>query len=132
MVGNSLRMTVTDRVDGTTRTLFVPADRQEEVARWNGSWKEMREILRSLSELQRKVESGVVAWTAGVRFTAQSEGDEFNVVACEESRGGAYRGMFATNYDADCAEVASEVVAWGRHSVKRRSGGRLAGKMNFK
>ena len=53
MVGNSLRMTVTDRVDGTTRTLFVPADRQEEVARWNGNWKEMREILKSLSELQR-------------------------------------------------------------------------------
>ena len=52
-VGNSLRMTVTDRVDGKTRTLFVPTDRQEEVARWNGIWKEMREILRSLSELQR-------------------------------------------------------------------------------
>ena len=53
MVGNSLRMTVTDRVDGKTRTLFVPTDRQEEVARWNGNWKEMRELLRSLSELQR-------------------------------------------------------------------------------
>ena len=53
MVGNSLRMTVTDRVDGTTRTLFVPAGRQEEVARWNDNWKEMRELLRALSELQR-------------------------------------------------------------------------------
>ena len=34
MVGNSLRMTVTDRVDGRTRTLFVPAERQgEEIGR---------------------------------------------------------------------------------------------------
>lgn len=53
-VGNSLRMTVTDRVDGRTRTLFVPASAQEEVARWNANWKEMRELLRSLSELQRE------------------------------------------------------------------------------
>ena len=53
MVGNSLRMTVTDRVDGRTRTLFVPAERQEEVSRWNGNWKEMRGLLRGLSELQR-------------------------------------------------------------------------------
>ena len=53
MVGNSLRMTVTDRVDGRTRTLFVPAERQEEVSRWNENWKEMRGLLRSLSELQR-------------------------------------------------------------------------------
>jgi hypothetical protein len=53
MVGNSLRMTVTDRVDGRTRTLFVPAERQGEVSRWNENWKEMRGLLRSLSELQR-------------------------------------------------------------------------------
>lgn len=53
MVGNSLRMTVTDRMDGKTRTLFVPADRQGEVVRWNDNWKEMRELLRALSELQR-------------------------------------------------------------------------------
>jgi len=34
-----------------------------------------------------------------VKFTTQSEGEEFNVVACEETKGGTYRGMFATNYD---------------------------------
>ena len=63
---------------------------------------------------QCKIETGVVAWTGGVKFTTQSEGEEFNVVACEETKGGAYRGMFATNYDVDCADVASEVVEWGR------------------
>ena len=50
-------------------------------------------------ENQRKTETGVVAWTGGVKFTTQSEGEEFNVVACEETKGGTYRGMFATNYD---------------------------------
>lgn len=63
---------------------------------------------------QCKIETGVVAWTGGVKFTTQSEGEEFNVVACEETKGGPYRGMFATNYDVDCADVASEVVEWGR------------------
>lgn len=52
-VGNSLRMTVTDRVDGRTRTLFVPSERQEEVVRWNDNWKEIRALLKSVSELQR-------------------------------------------------------------------------------
>ena len=52
-VGNSLRMTVTDRVGGKTRTLFVPSEMQEEVARWNANWKELRELLRRVSELKR-------------------------------------------------------------------------------
>lgn len=52
-VGNSLRMTVTDKADGRTRTLFVPAARQEEVARWSANWKEVRAVLKELSELQR-------------------------------------------------------------------------------
>lgn len=65
-------------------------------------------------ENQRKVGIGVVAWTGGIKFTTQSEGEEFHVVACEETNGGSYRGMFATNFDIDDAEIASEVVAWGR------------------
>ena len=30
---------------------------------------------------QRKIDSGVVAWTGGVKFTTQKEGEEFNVIA---------------------------------------------------
>lgn len=51
--GNSLRCTVTDRVDGKTRTLFVPSHRQEEVERWNRNWKELKEIIGLISECQR-------------------------------------------------------------------------------
>ena len=52
-VGNSLRCTITDRVDGMTRTLFVPSDRQAEVERWNDNWKELKEIIALISECQR-------------------------------------------------------------------------------
>lgn len=51
--GNSLRCTITDRVDGKTRTLFVPSDRQAEVERWNDNWKELKEIIALISECQR-------------------------------------------------------------------------------
>jgi len=51
--GNSLRCTVTDRVDGKTRTLFVPSHRQEEVEKWNNNWKELKEIMTLISECQR-------------------------------------------------------------------------------
>lgn len=52
-VGNSLRCTITDRVDGKTRTLFVPSGRQAEVERWNDNWKELKEIVALISECQR-------------------------------------------------------------------------------
>ena len=52
-VGNSLRCTITDRVDGKTRTLFVPSGRQAEVERGNDNWKELKEIIALISECQR-------------------------------------------------------------------------------
>ena len=52
-LGNSLRCTVTDRVGGKTRTLFVPSGRQAEVEKWNNNWKELKEIIALISECQR-------------------------------------------------------------------------------
>lgn len=78
-----------------------------------------------LGKNQRKIDSGVVAWTGGVKFTTQKEGEEFNIVACEEhekrraddgseTEKTGYHGMFATNFDVSENEIASEVIAWGR------------------
>ena len=78
---------------------------------------------------QRKIDSGVVAWMGGVKFTTQKDGEEFNVVACEEhekrkaddgseTEKPGYHGMFATNFDISEHEVASEVVAWGRRGAR--------------
>src|SRR5574344_136021 len=52
-LGNSLRCTVADRVNGKTRTLFVPSHRQAEVEKWNDNWKELKEIIGLISECQR-------------------------------------------------------------------------------
>ena len=51
-VSGVLPMALAAKRDGI-ETLFVPAERQEEVSRWNENWKEVRGLLRSLSELQR-------------------------------------------------------------------------------
>lgn len=52
-IGNSLRMTVTDKADGRTRTLFVPKEHQRRVAEWVENWRLLKAALRELSELQR-------------------------------------------------------------------------------
>ena len=69
-------------------------------------------IVRGKNE--RRIRSGIVAWTSGIRFSGQGDEESFRVVACEETEGGTYRGMFATNFDVTDAEIASEVIAWGR------------------
>ena len=65
-------------------------------------------------ENQRRIGTGLVAWTGGIRFVGQTEAEAFNVVACEELIKGGYRGMFATNFDVGNSETASEIVIWGR------------------
>ena len=52
-IGNSLRMTVTDKADGRTRTLFVPKEHQRRVSEWVENWRLLKAALRELSELQR-------------------------------------------------------------------------------
>ena len=52
-IGNSLRMTVTDKVNGKTRTLFVPKEHQGRVSEWVENWRLLKAALRELSELQR-------------------------------------------------------------------------------
>jgi len=46
----------------------------------------------------RKIRSRPVAWTPGIHFSGQSEAESFSVVACEEMKGGNYRGMLATSF----------------------------------
>lgn len=44
---------LTDKVDRTTRTLYIPLARLREVKRWNADFKMARQLLRELSEIQR-------------------------------------------------------------------------------
>jgi len=105
--GGTFDVSILDIGDGTFQVLATSGDTRLGGDDWD---KALADWIRA----QIKIETGVVAWTGGVKFTTQSEGEEFNAVACEETKGGSYRGMFATNYDVDRPGVASEVVEWGR------------------
>ena len=52
--GHSSRY-LTDKVAGSTRTLYIPLSLLREVEVWNRNYKEARQLLRELSELQRAI-----------------------------------------------------------------------------
>ena len=45
-IGNSLRMTVTDKANGRTRTLFVPKEHQGRVSEWVENWRLLKSALK--------------------------------------------------------------------------------------
>lgn len=52
--GGQMRWQLTDRPDGKTRTLYVPATRAAEVRQWIENWKQAKELLRTLAAVSRK------------------------------------------------------------------------------
>ena len=52
--GHSSRY-LTDKVEGKTRTLYVPLGHLKEVQAWNKTYREARRLLTELSELQRAI-----------------------------------------------------------------------------
>lgn len=50
---NSLYLTDTHR--GKTRTMYIPLARLEEAKQWNATFKQAKQLLRELSEIQRKL-----------------------------------------------------------------------------
>lgn len=49
-----LTANVTWKEEGRTRTLHVPQERIEEVAQWIEEWKSLKELIRQMSEEQRR------------------------------------------------------------------------------
>ena len=60
-LGSSVRYQLTRKEDGRTKTIYVPARAAEEIGDWTGRWREVRELLRVLSEFSRGVFPSVVA-----------------------------------------------------------------------
>jgi hypothetical protein len=52
---------LTDKVQGKTRTLYIPLDRMKEVSQWNASFREAKKLLTELSEIQRQLLRGEIA-----------------------------------------------------------------------
>ena len=53
-VGNASRFTLTDKVDGKTRCLYVPVSMEREVRRLAENWKELKSLVLEMSEWTRR------------------------------------------------------------------------------
>ena len=60
-LGSSIRYQLTRKEDGRTKTIYVPARAAKEIGDWTGRWREVRELLKELSEFSRGVFPSVVA-----------------------------------------------------------------------
>ncbi len=52
--GGQMRWQLTDRLNGKTRTLYVPATRASEVRQWIENWKKAKVFLRTLAAVSRE------------------------------------------------------------------------------
>ena len=53
-VGNAKRYTLTDKVDGKTRCLYVPVSMEAEVRRLAENWRELKSLALEMSEWTRR------------------------------------------------------------------------------
>ena len=60
-LGSSVRYQLTRKEEGRTKTIYVPARAAKEVGDWTGRWREVRELLKELSEFSRGVFPSLVA-----------------------------------------------------------------------
>ena len=64
-VGNARRYTLTDKVDGKTRCLYVPVSMEAKVRRYAENWRELKSLLLEMSEWTRKLLAEEIAATTG-------------------------------------------------------------------
>ena len=64
-VGNAKRYTLTDKVDGKTRCLYVPVSMEAEVRRYAENWRELKSLVLEMSEWTRKFLAEEIAATTG-------------------------------------------------------------------
>jgi len=64
-VGNARRYTLTDKVDGKTRCLYVPVSMEAEVRRYAENWRELKSLMLGMSEWTRRMLVEEIAATTG-------------------------------------------------------------------
>ena len=87
-VGNAKRYTLTDKVDGKTRCLYVPVSMEAEVRRYVENWRELKSLMLKMSEWTRRLLAEEIAATTG-RAGAKGKGARADAVA--DARKGAGR-----------------------------------------
>jgi len=53
-VGNAKRYTLTDKVDGKTRCLYVPVSMEAQVRRCTQNWRQLKALMLEMSEWTRR------------------------------------------------------------------------------
>ena len=64
-VGNARRYTLTDKVEGKTRCLYVPVSMEAEVRRYAENWRELKSLMLEMSEWTRRILAEEIAATTG-------------------------------------------------------------------
>ena len=64
-VGRAKRYTLTDKVGGKTRCLYVPVSMEAEVRRYARNWKELKSLMLEMSEWTRRLLAEEIAATTG-------------------------------------------------------------------
>ena len=64
-VGNARRYTLTDKVDGKTRCLYVPVSMEAEVRRYAENWRELKSLTLEMSEWTRRLLAEEIAAATG-------------------------------------------------------------------
>ena len=64
-VGNAKRYTLTDKVDGKTRCLYVPVSMEAKVRRYAENWRELKSLVLEMSEWTRRLLAEEIAATTG-------------------------------------------------------------------
>ncbi|MBQ7191060.1 MAG: hypothetical protein IJR99_16775 [Kiritimatiellae bacterium] len=64
-VGNARRYTLTDKVGGKTRCLYVPVSMEAEVRRYAQNWRELKSLMLEMSEWTRRLLAEEIAAATG-------------------------------------------------------------------
>ena len=64
-VRNAKRYTLTDKVDGKTRCLYVPVSMEAKVRKYVENWKELKSLMLEMSEWTRTLLAEEIAATTG-------------------------------------------------------------------
>ena len=73
-VGSAKRYTLTDKVDGKTRCLYVPVSMEAKVRRYAENWRELKSLMLEMSEWTRKSLAEEIAATTGRSASAGKGG----------------------------------------------------------
>ena len=91
-VGNASRYTLTDKVGGKTRCLYVPVSMEREVRRLAENWKALKALALEMSEWTRQDLVGRITALTGRRTVRPKKAPRGRKAGRAASRGGTRKG----------------------------------------